>query len=177
MIRWSAPAPSPPPDPESVWDYPRPPRLEPVSRTVRIALGTRTLAETSEALRILETSHPPVYYLPPAAVVLGLLERSPSRASFCEYKGLATYWSLRLAEPDGSATVLEDAAWSYECPAPPYAALRGYLAFYAGRLAAHGVTCSVGGQQAHAQAGDFYGGWITPEIRGPFKGPPGTRGW
>ena len=149
---------------ESVWDYPRPPRLEPTLRRIRIVHGGQVLADTTQALRILETSHPPVYYLPPSALNLSLLQRSASRGSFCEFKGIATYWSLA-----GSA----DAAWSYARPTEAYAALKDHLAFYASRV----DQCFVDEEQVVAQPGDFYGGWITSDLRGPFKGAPGTLGW
>ncbi len=149
---------------ESVWDYPRPPRLEPTSRRIRIVHAGHTLADTIAALRILETSHPPVYYLPPAQIRMGLLERSAARGSFCEFKGVATYWNLGHAA---------DVAWSYERPTGAYAALAGHLAFYASRV----DECWVDDERVVPQAGDFYGGWITADLRGPFKGAPGTRGW
>ena len=157
---------------ESVWDYPRPPRLEPVPQRIRILHAGQTIADTASggepALRILETSHPPVYYLPRSAIAMQLLAPSDARQSFCEFKGLATYWSLAI--PGSEAT---DVAWSYESPTPAYAALRGHLAFYATRVA----ECWVGEERVAPQAGDFYGGWITSNLRGPFKGAPGTRGW
>ena len=149
---------------ESVWDYPRPPRLEPTSRRIRIVHAGHTLADTTQALRILETSHPPVYYLPPAQIRMDLLQRSASRGSFCEFKGVAIYWNF------GSVA---DVAWSYERPAGAYAALAGHLAFYASRV----DECWVDGERVIPQPGDFYGGWITADLRGPFKGAPGTRGW
>jgi uncharacterized protein (DUF427 family) len=150
--------------PESVWDYPRPPRLESVAARIRILHAGQTLADTTRALRILETSHPPVYYLPPADIAMHLLHQSPSRQSFCEFKGLATYWSLGNAR---------DVAWSYESPTSRYAALAGHLAFYASRV----DECWVDDERVLPQQGDFYGGWITSNLRGPFKGAPGTRGW
>lgn len=156
-------------NPESVWDYPRPPRLEPAEARIRIVCGGLTIADTTEALRVLETSHPPVYYLPPASIAVGALERSPSRQSFCEWKGLAQYW--RFA--GSSATSTEDVAWSYARPTASFAALAGYLAFYASRV----DECWVDEERVVAQPGDFYGGWITSNLRGPFKGAPGTRGW
>lgn len=150
---------------ESVWDYPRPPRLELAGVRIRVLHGGQTLADTANALRILETSHPPVYYIPPADLDRSLLTRSPARQSFCEFKGLATYWSI----PGGPA----DAAWSYESPSSAYIALAGHLAFYASRV----DECWVDDERVHPQPGDFYGGWITANLRGPFKGAPGTRGW
>ena len=153
---------------ESVWDYPRPPRLEPVPERLRILHAGTTIADAQTGLRILETSHPPVYYLPREALNLPLLERSASRQSFCEFKGLATYWNLVIA-----GQTIHDVAWSYEQPTATYRALAGHLAFYASKL----DECWVGEERVAAQAGDFYGGWITSNLRGPFKGAPGTRGW
>jgi uncharacterized protein (DUF427 family) len=157
---------------ESVWDYPRPPRLEPTPLRIRILHAGLTLADTARspepALRLLETSHPPVYYLPRAALSMDLLASSPARQSFCEFKGLATYWTISIAD-DSSP----NAAWSYESPSPSYAALRGHLAFYASRV----EECWVGDERVTPQPGDFYGGWITSNLRGPFKGAPGTRHW
>ncbi len=161
---------------ESVWDYPRPPRLEPVPQRIRILHAGLTVADTRAALRILETSHPPVYYIPPADLapglapdlVPGLLRPSTRRQSFCEFKGLASYWDLVTP----SATV-RDVAWSYAHPAAPYAALAGHLAFYASKV----DECWVDEERVAAQPGDFYGGWITANLRGPFKGAPGTQGW
>ena len=158
---------------ESVWDYPRPPRLERVQQRVRIAAGNRVIADTGSAHRILETSHPPVYYLPVGDLEAGCLIRSRARGSFCEFKGMATYWDLRLS----GAQVIEAAGWSYDAPSRAYAALVGTVAFYASRLQAQGLVCSVGQERVQAQEGDFYGGWITANLRGPFKGAPDTRGW
>ena len=162
---------------ESVWDYPRPPRLEATSRRIRIVHAGHTLANTTEALRILETSHPPVYYLPAAQVRMDLLRRSVSRGSFCEFKGVATYWNLDIPSDNGQAghppVLASDVAWSYERPTGAYAALAGHLAFYASRV----EECWVDDEQVVPQPGDFYGGWITADLRGPFKGAPGTRGW
>ena len=161
---------------ESVWDYPRPPRLEPTGSSIRIVHQGVVLAETRRALRILETSHPPVYYLPPDHIRMDLMQRSERRGSFCEFKGAAVYWSIDLGTELGSAareSLVSDVAWSYPDPSPTYAALRNHLAFYASRV----DTCMVDGETVVPQAGDFYGGWITSLVRGPFKGPPGTRGW
>ena len=146
---------------ESVWDYPRPPRLEPTGRRIRIVEAGVTIVDTTSALRVLETSHPPVYYVP--SPVAGL-QRSQSRESFCEFKGLATYWNLGAAQ---------DVAWSYERPSARYAALQGYLAFYASRV----DECWVDDERVVPQPGDFYGGWITSDVTGPFKGGVGTKGW
>ncbi|RRA49223.1 DUF427 domain-containing protein [Acidipila sp. EB88] len=157
---------------ESVWDYPRPPRLETTPQRIRVLHAGHTIADTATsvqpALRILETSHPPVYYLPRAAVDLSLLTASGARQSFCEFKGLATYWSLTIP---GYAS--PDLAWSYEAPTAAYSALRGHLAFYASRV----DQCWVDDERVVPQPGDFYGGWITSNLRGPFKGDPGTLHW
>ncbi|MFG2869373.1 DUF427 domain-containing protein [Streptomyces sp. NPDC048338] len=152
---------------ESVWDYPRPPRVERDARRVTVRHGDVTLADTCHSLRVLETSHPPVFYVPRADVRVDRLARS-ARSTFCEWKGPAVYWSLRA---DG--LVVPDVAWSYEDPRPGYTALTGHLAFYPGRV----DLCTVGGETVRAQPGDFYGGWITEEITGPFKGVPGSAGW
>ncbi|MCC6614450.1 MAG: DUF427 domain-containing protein [Anaerolineae bacterium] len=156
------------PDQESVWDYPRPPRVEPVTERIRIIFNGATIAETIRALRVLETSHPPAYYLPPEDIRMDLLVRVPDYQTYCEFKGAAAYWTLRVGE-----RVSHDAAWSYPKPNSGYERLKDYLAFYAGRV----DECYVGDERVQAQAGDFYGGWITSKIVGPFKGGPGTRGW
>ncbi len=158
----------PGPGQESVWDYPRPPRIEAVHVPLRVEHGGRTIADAPGGWRILETSHPPVYYLAPESVPAGLL-RANGRTSFCEFKGTARYWDLVL--DDGA--IVRDIGWSYPLPAPAYSALANHLAFYASRVDA----CFVGSEQVVPQAGDFYGGWITAAIVGPFKGAAGTRGW
>ena len=152
---------------ESVWDYPRPPRLERTSKRIRVLFAGETIADTTGAWRVLETSHPPVYYIPPRDINMARLKRV-ERSSFCEFKGGATYWSIAAGGREST-----DAAWSYEAPSPEFAAIRGYLAFYAGRVDA----CYVDGEQATPQPGNFYGGWITSDVTGPFKGGPGTGGW
>lgn len=154
---------------ESVWDYPRPPRLEASGRSLRIVHAGVVVAETSRSLRILETSHPPVYYIPPADIAMNVVRVSRSRGSYCEFKGVATYWSLDL--PGGGSVA--DVAWSYAKPSANYAALADYLAFYASRV----DECTVDGELVIAQPGDFYGGWITSHVKGPFKGVPGSSGW
>lgn len=154
---------------ESVWDYPRPPRLEPTPRRIRIVQSGVTVADSIRALRILETSHPPVYYIPPADLDLSVLQPSAARQSFCEFKGLASYWNLTMpGQPQ-----VADVAWSYERPVTSYAALAHHLAFYASRV----DECWVDEERVQPQQGDFYGGWITRDLRGPFKGALGTRGW
>ncbi len=157
----------PQPGQESVWDYPRPPRIEPERRPARIILDEVTIAQSNEALRLLETSHPPGIYLPPAAFLPGVLQPN-ARRTVCEWKGVASYWDLRVGE-----TVVEAAAWSYPNPSPGYEPIASYVSVYPGRVTA----CFLGDEAVTAQQGDFYGGWITSEIVGPIKGGPGTRGW
>lgn len=157
----------PQPGQESVWDYPRPPRVEPTSKRVRVVFNGQTIADTTCAYRVLETSHPPVYYIPPDDIVAGVLQPAANR-SFCEFKGSASYYDVVIGEQRASS-----AAWYYPHPSPGFEALANYVAFYPGRMEA----CYVDDEQVQAQAGDFYGGWITSEIVGPFKGGPGTRGW
>ncbi|MFJ8165884.1 DUF427 domain-containing protein [Streptomyces sp. NPDC096136] len=153
--------------PESVWDYPRPPSVEPDDRHVVIRHRGVTLADSRGCRRVLETSHPPVFYVPRDDVRTDLLSRS-RKGTFCEWKGLATYWTLVV----GGDTVA-DAAWSYEAPAAGYRRIARHLAFYPGRV----DLCTVDGRSVRAQPGDFYGGWITDEIQGPFKGGAGTSLW
>lgn len=154
---------SPKPGQESVWDYPRPPRLEHVTDRITIELDGAVVADTTNAVRILETSHPPVYYLPRSAFADGVLSPAPG-ASFCEFKGAARYLSV------GSA---ERSAWYYPDPSPGYEELADLVAVYPGAM----DRCLVNGETVTAQEGDFYGGWITSNIVGPFKGAPGTAGW
>lgn len=158
----------PGPGKESVWDYPRPPRLEPCSRRIRIEHAGLLIAETTRAWRVLETSHPPVYYLPRPDVRMEAMEVSQGRSSSCEWKGRAVYFSIVAGDRR-----VRDAAWSYPNPTPAFAAIKDHLAFYASKLEA----CWVDDERVAGQPGDFYGGWITPDIVGPFKGDPGTWGW
>ena len=163
------PVPIPPgPGQESAWDYPRPPRVERVDGRVRVVVDHVVVAATTAALRVLETSHPPAYYLPPGDVRLDLLVSSP-RSSVCEYKGRASYRTLLM--PSGRR--IDDVAWLYPDPAAGYEMLAGYLSFYAGRV----DEAWVGDERVVPQPGDFYGGWITSWVVGPFKGGPGTWGW
>lgn len=158
----------PRPGQESVWDYPRPPRLEPTPRSLRIESGGRVIAETNRAYRVLETSHPPVYYFPPEDIDRSLLQPAADKASHCEFKGRAVYWNLVIGDQVSPAV-----AWSYPDPRPAFAEIRDYLAFYPSRVEA----CFVDGERVQSQEGDFYGGWITAAIVGPFKGGPGSWGW
>lgn len=157
----------PGPGQESVWDYPRPPRLEPITKHIVITFGGVTLAETRRAYRVLETSHPPVYYLPPDDIQMHYLSPAPG-GSVCEWKGAARYSTVSVGDQ-----VEEAAAWYYPDPAPEFAPIRNYVAFYAGRM----DVCTVDGERVTPQPGGFYGGWITAAIVGPFKGEPGTMGW
>ncbi len=152
---------------ESVWDYPRPPRLEKVTERLRVLFNGQTIVDTMAGYRVLETSHPPVYYLPPQDTQMAFLERAPGE-SWCEFKGLAAYWSLNV---DRGRSAM--AAWSYPVPSEGFRDIAGYFAFYASRV----DECWVGDERVQAQEGDFYGGWITSRIVGPFKGGPGTKGW
>ena len=152
---------------DSVWDYPRPPRVEPSRRRVRVVVDGVTIADSRGAVRVLETSHPPGWYIPPEDVRMDLLEPT-SRRTICEYKGQARYFSIRAGGPERT-----DAAWTYPAPAPGYGSIRGHIAFYPARV----DEAWVDDERVEAQAGDFYGGWITSDVMGPFKGGPGTRGW
>ncbi len=153
---------------ENVHEYPRPPRLEPVPHEIRIEFGGATVARTTRAFRVLETTHPPTYYLPPDAFADGVLRPGRAGRSFCEWKGTATYWSIV-----SGGRVAADAAWSYPSPTAPFAAIRDHLAVYAGPM----DGCFVAGERVTPQDGGFYGGWVTPNLVGPFKGAPGTAGW
>ncbi len=134
---------------------------------MRIEIGGETLADTTRALRVLETSHPPTIYVPPEDVRMDLLD-PVSRSSFCEWKGNATYFDVVAGD-----RVERAAAWTYRSPVPRYAALKDFISVYPGRMDA----CYVDDERIDAQPGDFYGGWITAGVTGPFKGGPGTRGW
>ena len=157
---------APGPGQESVWDYPRPPQVVLDKRRVEVVHDGITIADTRTAIRVLETASPPTFYLPPDNVRVECLEQS-GRSSGCEWKGSATYWSLRLGHD-----VLEDVAWSYRQPLPGFEAIAGYFSFYPAR-----VECRVDGVRVKPQPGGFYGGWVTPEIVGPFKGASGTGWW
>ncbi|HET9692310.1 MAG TPA: DUF427 domain-containing protein [Acidimicrobiales bacterium] len=162
------PAPLPTgPGQESVWSYPRPPRLEPEPRRVTVWLGGEVVADTTAALRVLETSHPPTYYLPPAAIAPGAL-RPAQGASVCEWKGRARFWTVAAGGERREA-----AAWSYPSPTAAFADLADHVAFYCSSM----HRCEVGGEAAAPQPGGFYGGWVTSWVVGPFKGGPGSWGW
>jgi len=155
------------PQRESVWDYPRPPRIEPFTGSVTVELGGEVVASTVRAVRVLETSHPPTYYLPRDAFTPGAL-RPASGSSWCEWKGQATYYDVV-----GGTAVAPKAAWSYPSPTPAFAPIAGMVAVMAAKV----DRCTVNGEVVVPQPGGFYGGWITSWITGPFKGVPGSMGW
>jgi uncharacterized protein (DUF427 family) len=157
----------PGPGQESVWDYPRPPRLEPVPDRLRVIFAGVEIANTTHAFRVLETSHPPTYYLPPGDIRPDVLIPT-KRRSLCEWKGQARYFNVAVGEH-----TTREAAWGYPNPVPTFAALKDHVAFYAHAMDA----CFVGEEQVQPQEGDFYGGWVTSKIVGPFKGPAGTWRW
>lgn len=156
----------PGPGQESVWDYPRPPRIEPDGREVVVRVGEVVVARTRQACRVLETASPPTFYLPPSDVNLSRLRPAPG-ASGCEWKGTARYWSV-----DADGTLLSAVGWSYDRPLPAFHVIAGWLSFYPGR-----IECYVDGARVQPQPGGFYGGWLTPEIVGPVKGEGGSQGW
>ncbi len=160
---------TPGPGQESVWDYPRPPRVEPVAERLRVIVDGHVLADTTSGRRVLETAGAPVYYFPPTDVSMDRLAAS-AHVSRCEWKGMAGYF--RYVGPDGHRTI-DDIAWSYPEPDPGYESIRDHIAFYAGRV----DEAWVGDERATPQPGGFYGGWVTSRIVGPIKGEPGSSGW
>jgi uncharacterized protein (DUF427 family) len=153
---------------ERVWDYPRPPAVVPCKRRVRIELAGEVLTDSTRALRVLETSHPPTIYIPLADVRKELLAESDARSTWCEFNGTARYLDAVV-----HGRRFNTVGWSYPDPSPGYEALRHHVAFYPGRVDA----AWLGDERAQAQQGDFYGGWITADLIGPFKGPQGTLAW
>jgi uncharacterized protein (DUF427 family) len=162
----------PGPDQESVWDFPRPPRIEPVTDRLTVEIGGIVVADTVRGLRVLETSQAPAYYFPPGDVDDTVL-RPSSTSTFCEWKGRASYVDVVIPRTGAPDRVVADAAWTYRSPTEPFASIVDHLAFYAARA----DRCSVGDDEVSPNDGDFYGGWITPRVVGPFKGGPGTAGW
>ena len=152
---------------ESVWDYPRPPRVEPSTEHVVVEHAGVVIADTTSSYRVLETSHPPTYYLPREAFAPGVLRPAEGR-SWCEWKGQASYFDLVVADE-----VITGAAWTYADPSRGFEAIRDHVALYPGRL----DEVTVDGEVVRPQAGGFYGGWITDRVVGPFKGGPGSAGW
>ncbi len=158
----------PQPGQESVWDYPRPPRLEQSPKRIKIVFNQITIAESCNTYRVLETSHPPVYYIAPKDIQMEYLQPATSGRSLCEWKGLAGYYNLMVKEQK-----VINAAWYYPQPTAEFAPIKDYIAFYPSKMDA----CYVDGEKVQAQVGDFYGGWITQDIVGPFKGEAGSWGW
>jgi uncharacterized protein (DUF427 family) len=157
----------PGPGEESVWDYPRPPRVEAVPERIRVVDGGIAIADSTRAIRVLETAGAPVYYVPPDDVRTDLLAPT-SRVTHCEWKGDATYWTVTVGDRS-----IEDVAWSYEQPKAGFEPIAGYLAFYAAKV----DEAWVGDERATPQPGGYYGGWMTSRIVGPVKGEPGSAGW
>jgi uncharacterized protein (DUF427 family) len=157
----------PAPGQESVWDYPRPPRLEPTTRRLRVVFAGEVIADTTSGYRVLETSHPPTYYFPPDDVRSDFL-RGAGGGSVCEWKGRAEYFDVVSGE-----RAAQRAAYRYADPTAGFRPIAGYLSFYAGPM----DRCLVDEEVVDPQPGGFYSGWITPDVVGPFKGGPGTWGW
>lgn len=157
----------PGPGQESVWDYPRPPRLEESERHIQIVFNSEIVADTRRAKRVLETSHPPTYYIPPEDIKMEYLHPAGGR-SWCEWKGQAHYYTVRVGEKEATKV-----AWAYPDPTPSFASLKDHVAFYPAPM----DKCTVDGEVVRPQPGGFYGGWITDDVVGPFKGEPGTSGW
>jgi uncharacterized protein (DUF427 family) len=152
---------------ESVWDYPRPPRIEKTEHKIKVIHGGVVIASTERAYRILETSHPPTYYIPREDIRMEFFSPGSNR-TYCEWKGWANYFDLVMG-----GTVIREAAWTYPEPNRKYYELADYLSFYAQKMDA----CFVDDEKVDSQAGSFYGGWVNSWIKGPFKGGPGTMGW
>lgn len=172
MRREYSSMPHPKPDPttvgqESVWDYPRPPRVEADSRRVVVEFAGAVIADSTSAFRVLETSHPPVFYIAPEDVKVEFLLAS-TKTSYCEFKGESRYYDIVVGD-----RVSESAAWCYPEPDSGFEQIQYAIAFYPGRV----DKVTVDGEIVIPQPGEFYGGWITSEIAGPFKGEPGSGGW
>jgi uncharacterized protein (DUF427 family) len=156
---------TPVPGQESVWDYPRPPKLAPDRRPIEVYFGERLVAASTRAYRVLETASPPSFYIPPNDVNWELICSVPG-SSICQWKGVAKYWTMTSNPKVGVV------GWTYPDPKPGFAKIRDYISYYPAAL-----RCYVAGERVSAQPGRFYGGWITSEIVGPFKGEPGTESW
>jgi uncharacterized protein (DUF427 family) len=153
---------------ESVWDYPRPPRLEKTNKNIKIVFNGVTIVDSNDAYRVLETSHPPVYYIPQKDIKMEYISRNSEHTSFCEWKGQCNYWDL-----DVNGHKLEAKIFSYENPTTSFVPIQGHLSFYAGPM----DGCFVEGERVTPQPGYFYSGWITKDVVGPFKGSSGTMHW
>jgi len=158
---------TPGPNQESVWDYPRPPRVEDCSEQIRVVFNGEKIARSERARRVLETSHPPVYYLPREDIEMEYL-KPISDTSYCEWKGRAHYFDVIVKDQK-----VRKAAWSYPEATERFKSIEDYIAFYAHKMEA----CYVGEEKVKPQPGNFYGGWITSKVVGPFKGIPGSAGW
>jgi len=158
---------APGPGQESVWDYPRPPRVEKVNKKIEIVFNGEKIVSTTDAYRVLETSHPPVYYIPQKDIQMQYVRQSRG-SSFCEWKGPATYWTVHVGNKTAS-----NVGWSYESPSPDFRVIKSHIAFYCAPM----DSCTVDGEVVLPQPGGFYGGWITKDIVGPFKGGAGSWGW
>jgi uncharacterized protein (DUF427 family) len=156
---------APDPGQESVWDYPRPPKLMPDTRQVEVFTADQRIASSQSCYRVLETASPPTFYIPPADIDWQHL-RAAAGSSVCEWKGVASYWGLSASPQLGAV------GWSYPQPTPAFEEIKDYVSFYPAVLA-----CFVAGERVRPQPGRFYGGWVTREIVGPFKGEPGTGHW
>ncbi len=152
---------------ESVWDYPRPPRVEESPRRARVILGEQVVADSTRTVRVLETSHPPAYYFPLADVRTEFF-RPTERRTVCEFKGVAHYYTLEVGD-----VIAEEGAWSYPDPRPGYEAIAGRIAFYPAKMDA----CYLDGELVRGRPGDYYGGWITSDLKGPFEGRIGSSDW
>jgi len=153
---------------ESVWDYPRPPQLEKSPKQIKIVFNDSAIANSCNTYRVLETSHPPVYYIPPEDIKTEYLHSANAKRSFCEWKGFASYYDLVVGDKK-----VVNAGWYYPQPTENFEPIKNYVAFYPSKMDA----CYIDGELVQAQPGDFYGGWITKDIVGPFKGSAGSWGW
>lgn len=158
----------PGPGQESVWDYPRPPRMEDVEKRLQVVFNGQVIADTLNGKRVLETAGAPVYYFPPEDVRMEFLTAVPRYQTLCEWKGFAAYYAIKVNDKEA-----DKAAWSYPKPTAAFKELKDYIAFYP----QHMDACLVDGEKVRPQPGGFYGGWITDNIVGPFKGEPGTEYW
>ena len=158
---------APGPGQESVWDYPRPPRIEDTDKHIEVFFNDILIADSTDVKRVLETSSPPVYYIPTSDIEMKYFIKSDKR-SFCEWKGEASYYTIKVHDKTA-----ENAAWYYPDPTPSFESIKNYIAIYPQYM----DRCFVDGEVAQPQPGKFYGGWITSDIVGPFKGEPGTEGW
>ncbi len=152
---------------ESVWDYPRPPRLEKTNKSIQVYFNGVCIIDTQGAYRVLETSHPPSYYLPPADIQMQYFKPAVGK-SICEWKGQANYYSIVIGDKTA-----ERVAWAYPRPTSEFAVIKDYIALYPALM----DKCVVNGEIVQPQPGEFYGGWVTSDVVGPFKGIPGSWGW